>query len=317
LTPQYFAKLPLDAAKEIALSLPYASVINLCKTSKRLHHICQDNDSFAGSGSESAGGFWKRKLKRDYPEENLSAMKSGSYRGYYQILYAQELRAEGEEITNLYAEDPEYIDAGNEMSEITREIRRLDALRNEAERKRMDIERTYKDKGRKIIAQSYQLTEKAMEENKNLFVPENKYIEVVIPERDIGNLVLSEYGNAPNYIISADLLNYLKAHNPELAEGPKEGNFIGIRASNSSPKSLPTYLIYVFRDLKNPMKLHYNTMNYDEEEDDVYVIHGHYDLPHMFPEGQKEFEETYHPPFATGLGESAIVQHEGYESSSE
>jgi hypothetical protein len=76
-------KLPPDARRKIALDLDYDSIINLCNTRRALAELCEDPY------------FWRTKLKKDFPNVDISELdietEGEKFRAKYELLLADKL----------------------------------------------------------------------------------------------------------------------------------------------------------------------------------------------------------------------------------
>ena len=79
-------ELPLDLQKKAVLGLDYYSIINLCKSRKKLANICRDSY------------FWKAKLIRDYPEINIERLNGQEFRAKYELREANKLNNKANDI---------------------------------------------------------------------------------------------------------------------------------------------------------------------------------------------------------------------------
>ena len=79
-------ELPLDLQKKAVLGLDYYSIINLCKSRKKLANICRDSY------------FWKAKLIRDYPEINVERLNGQEFRAKYELRLANKLNNKANDI---------------------------------------------------------------------------------------------------------------------------------------------------------------------------------------------------------------------------
>jgi hypothetical protein len=122
--PNDLSNIPLDIKKEAALKLSYPDLLKLCQTGKEYVKICRDPN------------FWKNKLIRDYPRENIEKLKGPQFRAKYERLYEIELMEELHRI---------YIDYESRERELEEEYKiRIRKLKEEKEQKLEPIERKIK-----------------------------------------------------------------------------------------------------------------------------------------------------------------------------
>lgn len=206
-----------ELREESIIKLPYESILNICRTNKRLNDICKDPK------------FWKRKLSRDYPyeinEDELDKLDPSLYRDKYEQLYADEEYdniLSTRKIENMAKQDEKYkIATTNEQRNIISSIYRV------RQGKRLD--KLLEKINNKKLGQIYH----------------RKYIEVIIPEKDINNAIKA---------INDGRTRILKDISGTNIRNLDEGNLVGLKTSKDK---IPQMLIYSYRG------------EFDEEFEDV------------------------------------------------
>jgi hypothetical protein len=231
LSPSRIQRLPADAIRKIALSLPLEDINHWCRTSKKF------NDAICKSGV-----FWQSKLKQDYPRTSLKDLTPEKMRYKYQLMYANELA--NYDFENERNKDPR-------MGEIRAEVERLEAeiakmherISHLEEHEMRDIYEEYEDKGVEIRKRANKLKLEAIQ-----YLPEGKgnFINVAT-DKETYNSILELHGSA-----DASLINDLKKMGVLPTDYvPKIGDLIGISADEM--RSLPTLLLYIYKRRGKPV----------------------------------------------------------------
>ena len=204
--------------EDIALLLSYPEIMIMCGSVKGFQFICDDSL------------FWKRKLKREYPDEDLTELTDEQFRAKYEALMADQIDERIEKLDDKIAEL--YRWEYDELEELRAERNRIEnKIRSEARQKRLNQMKSGKsrrpiltspalervNKSISEIQENFKIKRKEIEEKKtNLgkltvkyrkksqqvlpLVPDYRYIEVVVTH-DIYKII---------YRTSEDSLNYLK-----------------------------------------------------------------------------------------------------------
>lgn len=98
--------LPKELDEYTALNLSYDDILNLCKTSKRYLKICNNPK------------FWRAKLIKEFPEENISKLTGPQYRAYYEHLLSEEYQNEAVDLKFNMLSDPKVEEFNNKIKEI-------------------------------------------------------------------------------------------------------------------------------------------------------------------------------------------------------